>query len=123
MIQNFKFDYDDENDSFFLYDPRSKSKGSIELDDVIIDFNNKKEIVGIEILNTVDFFANMNEKELKISKETLKNLKACKVDIITKSNFFVIKLVLLFENDQKLATTTLIPTIRESNPALAEVSE
>ncbi len=123
MIQNFKFDYDYDNDSFFLYNSLSKSKGSIELDDFIIDFNSKKEIVAIEILNATDFFANMNDKELKISKETLKNLKTCKVDIITKSNFFVIKLILLFENDLKLATTTLIPTIQEPNPALAEVSE
>ena len=121
MIKKFKFDYDYENDSLFLYDPNSKSKGSIELDDFIIDFNTKKEIAGIEILNASKFFESLDEEDLKVSKEILKSLEDCKVDIITKNNSFVIKFILFFEGNRKLATSTMIPTIHEPSPALAEV--
>ena len=56
MLRKFKFDYDFENDSLFLFDPKSKSKASVELDDFIIDFNNKKEVSGFELLNASNFF-------------------------------------------------------------------
>lgn len=58
MIKKFNFDYDFENDSLFLFNPESKSKASVELDNFIIDFNTHKEVCAIEILNASDFFKN-----------------------------------------------------------------
>ncbi|MBS3123621.1 DUF2283 domain-containing protein [Candidatus Woesearchaeota archaeon] len=121
MFKNFNYDYDSENDSLFLYDPTSKSKSSIELDDLIIDFNSKKEISGIEILNASSFFKSLDIEMLEASTDLLKTIRGCKIDIITKSNFLVIKFMLLFEEDKKLAATAMIPTISEPSPALAVV--
>ncbi|MBU2637908.1 MAG: DUF2283 domain-containing protein, partial [Nanoarchaeota archaeon] len=50
-MQKFNFDYDSGNDDLFLYNPQSKSKASIEMGDFILDYNNRKELVGIEIVN------------------------------------------------------------------------
>ena len=49
--QEFKFDYDESSDDLFLFSPKSKSKGSVEFGDIVLDFNNKKELVGIELIN------------------------------------------------------------------------
>lgn len=119
MTKNFNFDYDYENDSLFLYDSTSKSKGSVELDDFVVDFNSKGEIVGIEMLNASKFFENLEEQV--ITKEILKGIKECKIDIVTKNNFFVIKFMLLLEANRTVTTPLLVPTINEPSPALAEV--
>ncbi len=42
-MQKFNFSYDKENDDLFLFSPKSKSKGSIDLGQIVLDFNNKKE--------------------------------------------------------------------------------
>ena len=47
-MQKFNFDYDQNNDSLFLYLADQKSKGSVEFGDFVFDFNSKKELVGME---------------------------------------------------------------------------
>lgn len=122
VLKKFDFDYDFENDSLFLYDSKSKSKASIEMDDIIIDFNNKKEVSAIELLNASNFFSGMNfEGEETIDKNMLNNIKECKIDIIVKSNFLVIKLLLVFKSMRTLATPLIVPTIHEPSPAVAMV--
>ncbi|MBW2966322.1 DUF2283 domain-containing protein [Candidatus Woesearchaeota archaeon] len=118
MIRKFNFDYDYENDSLFLYDPKSKSKASIEIDDFIIDLNNKKEITGIELLNASKFFKGL-DLDLKVDKSLLKEIKECKIDIVPKNNFIVIKFMILFESKKQLVTPVYIPTINEPSPAVA----
>jgi uncharacterized protein YuzE len=120
MIRNFKFDYDSDNDSLFLYDPRSKSKASIEMDDIIIDFNAKKEVSGIELLKATDFFKDLSD-EFVLSKEMLSDIQECKIDLIAKNNFFVIKFLLLFRSQKQLMTPILVPMMSEPSPALMEV--
>lgn len=123
MFKKFNFDYDSKNDSLFIYDPISKSKASIEMDDFVIDFNTRKEISGIELLNASDFLENLDFQENKINiKKVLNNIKDCKVDIIAKDNFYVIKLVLISGTQQRLATPLIVPFIKRSSPALARIS-
>jgi len=121
MLRNFNFDYDPENDSLFLYDPNSKSNSSIELGDLIIDFNNQKQVSGIELLNASDFFKDLDLDDVAIDKNTLKGLKECKINIITKNNNILIKFIFIFKHKKKLTTSTLVPAITEPSPALATV--
>jgi len=116
MIRKFNFDYDSENDSLFIYDPKSKAKASIEIDNLIIDYNNKKEITGIELLNSSDFLKDINES--KINKESLNNITECKVEIIPKGSFTMIKLILLFKSTESITAPVFIPQINESSPAI-----
>lgn len=115
-----KFDYDSENDSLFIFDP--KSKASIEMDDFIIDFNAKKDISGLELLNASEFLESLDFEEKIDIEEALKDIKDCKVDIIKKDNFYVIKFILIFGTKQSLATPLIVPSIKEPSPALVGVS-
>jgi uncharacterized protein YuzE len=118
MFQKFRFDYDQDNDSLFVFNPNSKSKASIEVDELVIDFNSNKEVSAIEINNASTFIkAISNESELDF-KEALSEIKECQVDIIPKSNFYVIKLMIILKTNQKINTSTLIPNITEPSPAI-----
>jgi len=107
MLRKFKFDYDYENDGLLLYDPNSKTKASIEMDDFITDYNSKKEVSGIELLNASIFFKDLGN-EIKINKEMLKEIQECKVDILSKNNFLVIKSLLMFKSNKQLMTHFII---------------
>ncbi|MFH1682364.1 MAG: DUF2283 domain-containing protein [Candidatus Woesearchaeota archaeon] len=123
MLQNFNFDYDSENDSLFVYNPKSKSKASVEMDDFIIDFSSRKEISGIELLNATEFLKSLEFEDQRINiKELLKNIEECKIEIIVKENFFVIKFILISKSKERIATPLVIPTINEPSPALAAVA-
>ena len=119
MFRKFNFDYDLENDSLFLYDPKSKSKASIEIDDFIIDFNNKKQISGIELLNASAFFRGVKAESVSVDKELLNKIQKCNVEIINKNNFIVIKFILTFKSKQQLVAPVYVPSISKSSPALA----
>jgi hypothetical protein len=43
----FEFHYDRENDELLLHNNNSKSKGGVKISDIVLDFNVKKELVGI----------------------------------------------------------------------------
>lgn len=119
MIKNFKFDYDVTNDSLFIYNPRSKTKASIELDNLIIDFNTKKEIVAVELHNATSFFSDISTTN-KITKIMLEQLHSCKVEIIPKGNTTIMKLFMQF-NNQSITAPLIIPTVTEPSPSLATV--
>ena len=119
MLRKFNFDYDFDNDSLFLFDPKSKSKASIELDDFIIDFNSRKEVSAIELLNASSFFKGVDLEGKTIDKQLLKEIQDCKIELTPKSNFIMIKFLLLFKSKKLLTTPVFIPTINESSPAVA----
>jgi uncharacterized protein YuzE len=121
MLRKFKFDYDLDNDSLYMYDSKSKSKASIEIDDMIIDFNNKKEVSGIELLNASEFFNDLKMHDFQVNKEILDQITSCNIDIIPKGSFFVIKFMLTFKTNQTLETPVYIPTIHEPSPAVAKM--
>jgi uncharacterized protein YuzE len=118
MLRKFKFDYDQEHDSLFIYDPHSKSKASIELGDFIIDYNSKGELSGIELLNASAFFIDLGSEDMKVDREMLAEIKDCRIEILPKSNYFVIKFLLIFKSAKQLTTPLIVPTITEPSPAL-----
>ena len=118
MNKKFNFDYDYENDSFFVYSPDSKSKASIELDDLIIDYTAKKEVSAIELLNASKFFKNLLPDQQELSKETLRNVADCNVEIIPKNNFFLIKFTFTLKSKEKITAPILVPSIEESSPSI-----
>lgn len=118
MWKKFKFDYDSENDDLFLYDSNSKSKGSIEIDDIVIDFDSKMNVSGIELMKASQFFNDLDFENISIDKELLSKIKECKIEIVPKSNFFVIKLLLLLESNREIKTPIIIPRISKPSPAI-----
>ena len=115
-IQKFKFDYDTLNDDLFLFSSNSKSKGSIEFGDVILDFNNKRELVGIQFMNASKFITTLTgDKNIKTILESLKESKA---EITYRENMIVIKFYLMGSLNE-VSSTLSVPSIIESSPALA----
>jgi uncharacterized protein YuzE len=119
MIRKFKFDYDYENDGLFIYDPKCKSKASVDIDDMIIDYNNKKEVAAIELLNASKFFKDLGITDMDITKDVLNDIVECRIDIIPKNNFFIIRFLLSFNSSKQLVTPVYVPTIHEHSPSLA----
>jgi len=117
MIRKFKFDYDYENDSLFMYSLESKSKASVEMDDLIIDYNSKKEISAIELLNASKFFSDIGSKNFKLTREKLNEISDCKIEIIPKNNFFMIKFEFILKSKEQISAPVLVPTIHEPSPA------
>ena len=70
-----KIDYDYENDSLLVYKEGRKSKKTLDLDDILIDFDESGDVVGIEMLNASKLF-NVDKFDL------LKNL--VKFEVIGK---------------------------------------
>ncbi len=117
-MQKFKFSYDKGNDDLFLYNPKSKSKGSVELGELIFDYNNKKELVGIQIMNATKLVKDIvNEKDIEIIKEILYNLKECKVEIKAQNKLLIIK-IFLSSKTNEISPILPIPRIQETSPAL-----
>jgi len=117
-MQKFKFDYDKKNDDLFLFSPKSKSKGSIELGDIVLDFNKKKEFVGIQLINASKLIKELVNENSAIVRDILNNLSGCEVDVKTKGNLLIIKLY-LFSKSKEVTPIISVPNIRETSPALA----
>lgn len=120
-MQKFEFSYDKENDDLFLFSSDSKSKGSVELGDLILDYNNKKELVGIQILHASKLINDLVSNQTSTAvKEILNTLTECKANIKTKNNLIIIKIYLLSKTKEIIPILSL-PAITESSPALAEI--
>ncbi|MBN1156006.1 DUF2283 domain-containing protein [Candidatus Woesearchaeota archaeon] len=117
-MQKYNFSYDQENDDLFLYNPNSKSKGSIELGDLIFDFNSKKEFVGIQIMNASKLLKNLIDEKTISIKSILSELKDCRIQVKQESNILILKMYLISKSTEIVPILT-VPQIRESSPALA----
>ena len=117
-MQKFNFSYDKENDDLFLYNSKSKSRGSVELGNLIFDYSSKKELVGLQMLNASKTIKNLVGKDMITIKKLMNNLKECKIDIKTENNLMIIKIYLLSDTAE-ISPVISIPRIIETSPALA----
>lgn len=118
-MQKFKFSYDEENDDLFLHSESSKSKGSVELGNLIFDYNSKKELVGIEILNASKVLGDLlSEEKTHTLKDILTNLTECRIELNSRNKFLIIKIYLMGKN-MELKPVLSVPKIDEISPALA----
>ncbi len=101
-----KFDYDDENDILFLFSSKSVISEEVN-EDLVIDLDEKNNIVGVEMFNVSE---NIEDKTIKIDKkitldvkDVLKNIKKAEAVIINKKNnkFIVIKLFFVINKSIK----------------------
>ena len=117
-MSKFNFSYDKENDNLFLFNPKSKSKGSVELGNIIFDYNSKKEFVGIQLMNASKLIKDMSGENSSVTKEVLNNLKECRVESKVKNNLLIVK-IFLMSKIKEISSVISVPSIREPSPALA----
>lgn len=113
-MEDFEFDYDAEHDSLFLFKKGGKSKGSVELGNLIFDFDYRLRFVGLQILNAATFIEEISgEKNIK---ELLISMKKCTVKHTTHKNLLVILINLI--SAKKLQIPLTVPNIKYKSPAL-----
>jgi len=111
-MQKFNFDYDLENDDLFIYLEGKKSSGAIELGNFVLDFDDKGDLVAIQIINASEVFKKILSKVTEIN-----NLKKIEADIINFRNMEAIKFRVLTDSEEETANI-LIPHIKEKSPVL-----
>jgi uncharacterized protein YuzE len=118
-MAKFRCDYDKESDDLFIYSGK-KSKGSIEIGDLILDFDPKGKLTSIELLNAVDFMKNSINNELKplITRSFLENIEECQISSKEQNNFIFIKITFVSKK-AKISFPINAPVIHETSPALA----
>jgi len=94
-----KYDYDLQNDSIFFYGEDKKYKSSVELEGVILDFNNEDYLMGIEILDASEKF--------NVSKADLVNIKNFDATIIISKENIDVRMKMEYYKRNKLIDTNL----------------
>ncbi len=118
-MKEFKFDYDPENDDLFVYSEKEKSKGSVELGNLIFDFDSNRDLVALEIMDASKFIQEMTGKDVVINKKFLGSIKSCRLEIRQHQNMLLIKLLILFENQEKILVPITTPNVKHSSPVLS----
>jgi len=111
-MKEFKMDYDKENDDLLMYLDGTESFGGVELGDLIVDFDKKGNLVGMEILNASVFFSKAISNLIEITK-----IKTVEIEIVNFRNMSALQMKINMPN-QTYRYTVLIPRISQSSPAL-----
>ncbi|MEK6964241.1 MAG: DUF2283 domain-containing protein [Nanoarchaeota archaeon] len=117
-MKSFKFSYDRGNDDLFLYSPLSKSMGSIEMGDLIADYNSDKELVGIQLLHASTLLQELAGKNARDIQTDLSNLKKCSFSIKKTNGLLFVKIHFESESGEMNSVFSL-PNLQEMSPALA----
>jgi uncharacterized protein YuzE len=92
-----KFNYDDEDDIFTIYNDEYPPVETIEFSDMLnIDIDSKKSVVGIEVFNASEFFSAINQV---ITEDFLKSIDNALVECKNYRNNWLI--FLIFERQGK----------------------
>ncbi|MBN2052036.1 DUF2283 domain-containing protein [Candidatus Woesearchaeota archaeon] len=117
-MQKDKFSYDPDNDDLLVYKAGAKSSGSVALGDIILDYDSKKELVGLQLRNASKIIRDFVNKSHEEVESVLAHLESCKLDVKAKNNLVIIRLTLIGLKNE-LSPVFSVPRIEESSPALA----
>jgi uncharacterized protein YuzE len=120
-VVNFEFSYDEENDDLLIFRKNIKSKGSVELgDNLVLDFDSKKNLNAMEIMNATEFISKFTDKNKRTVKNILKNLIKCQSTSRVSGNLVLTKVTLFSSYKQEKAELPVTYTnIKSKSPALA----
>jgi len=104
IIKNGKFHYDEKYDFLYLKINDFDYEYSIEIDNLIVDFDGRKRMSGIEIIGAADFF--------NVPKQTLAGVKKWLVKVSLEEG--KIHLNIEFKVKQGNKTYVMNPIIIES---------
>ena len=116
-MRKYNMSYDKEQDDLFLYNPIAKSKGSVEFGDLVLDYNYKKELVGIQMLHASKFLSDFIEMQDDKIKKFLQEVTACAVETRAKNNMLIIKIHFI-SKEKEITPVISIPSLTTSSPAL-----
>ena len=111
-METFNFDYDGENDDLFIYIERKKSAGAIEVGDFVMDFDEKENLVAIQILNASEILSKLISRVVSLAKIT-----KIQAEVIEFRNMNAVDIHVQIENRNE-RVPIIIPTPKRSSPVL-----
>ena len=122
-MQKFHFDYDAANDDLFVYRKDSKSEGGVEIGCILLDFNSKDGLVGIEFMDATSFLASSTGLSKKAVGSLLRSLKECRVELdVWRNSIVTIRVAFLSEGNEQVLWNFSLPQISEENSPLAKLA-
>ena len=104
-MSNYTWDYSTYADILEIHKKNTQTKGSTEIGDFTIDFDNNNELVGIAIEHASEFF-----KQLDITKTLLKEIQNAKILTDTRNpQCTLLFLALTFPNNIKKKISLPMP--------------
>lgn len=118
-MRKFKWSYNLEDDILYIFDPKKKSKESIEVEeDIVIDIDKDNNLVGLEIFYAYDFFKAIDKN---FSKSILNEVGNVDVDFGNYRNFVIIKLLITYNKKVIEEKLPPIPMKRYESPIIKYV--
>lgn len=112
---DFKFSYDQDNDDLFVYLENKKSAGAIEFGNFIFDFDEKGNLVAMQIIEASQTFSKLMKKIINFAEMT-----GIKVEAVNFRNMEAVNMKITTPKETT-NTNILVPNIRSKtkSPALS----
>ncbi|MCK4326864.1 MAG: DUF2283 domain-containing protein [Candidatus Diapherotrites archaeon] len=110
-----EFSYDAESDDLFLYRKGSKSSGSVELGNIILDFD-KNGVNALQFIEATETLSGI--VGLRVTKKMLSSITAVSLDSEVKGGNLIVRFGVV-AMDMKLAAPIVVPGFKHKSPALA----
>lgn len=107
-LKSNKYDYDFQNDTILFYGENHNYKSSIDLDGIVIDFDEENYLMGVEILDA--------SNRLSISKYDLRNIRYFDMTIeVIKESIHVTIDIKISKRNKSVAHTLEAITTNSTN--------
>lgn len=106
------FDFDEENDTLFVYNPDKNSVGAVEVGNFVFDFDENRDLTAVEILDASEVLSKLITKMIELNK-----INEIRTRIINFRNMEAIQFMIK-SNEQVEIANVIIPRIKDKSPAL-----
>lgn len=110
-----EFSYDAENDDLFLYRKGSKTSGSVEFGNIVLDFD-KKGVNALEFLDASKTLSTIVGS--RVTKKQLASIKAASIESEVKGGSLIVRFGIL-SAEEEISAPIVIPGFKYKSPALA----
>ncbi len=126
--RNLLVDYDEDSDTLYLYSSKDKVKNSLDLGNIIIDYNHDDEAIGLEFLEATETVRNFSmfipklalKDDMHIKKEALKQITKAHLNVETKSSWLILTFNLQLNNEEVNGKLSL-PNFTENDVKRARI--
>jgi uncharacterized protein YuzE len=114
-MKKFQFNYDSEQDGLFLFSRKAQSEGGVELGPILLDFNSKDGLVGVELMHATEFLSSFLRLSKAEVRQMLKSLLECKVEMrIWGNHIATIQILLSSEKREETLWTLSVPQVQKA---------
>ena len=112
-MKKFSVDYDEENDSLFVYSADKRSGGAIESGNIVLDFDSAGSLVGMEFLDASDFFKTVFSKVIEMG-----NIREFRADVVNFRNMNSLVKFSITTDAGTERNSVIVPRVSTVSPAV-----